>query len=609
MPTPEKTRSRKKPENLRQAMPGARRILKHVRPHLAPERPLMIGGFAALLFEVGMRLLEPWPMKFVIDSVVAAGGSSAGQQPGGLSVQTVIGLSALALLVIVGLRALGAYLTTLCFALVGSRLLTRLRAEAFGHLQRLSLSFHATARTGDLVTRITSDVGRLREVAVTAALPLIGNLVTMIGMTLVVAWLDWQLALVMLSVVPIFMLTGRHNSRKINSVSKKQRSAEGQLASLATESLGAIRLVHSYSLASRLQQAFTSSNVKTLKDGVAAKKLSAGLERTTDVLVGIATALVLYIGALRVVDGALTVGELVVFLTYLKAALKPMRDLAKYTGRIAQASASGERLVDLLEEEPDVTDRPGARRARPLRGDIRFDEVDLTYGDGRQVLKRLNLHIPAGQRVALVGPSGAGKSSIASLLSRLRDPDQGRVLFDGQDLRDLTLQSVRSQVAVVLQESMLFATTVRENIEHGRPGASDQEIEQAARIAGAHDFVMSLPEGYDTVVGERGGTLSGGQRQRISIARAALRNAPIVVLDEAMSGLDEGTELEVAAALNRLTQGRTTIVITHDLSATADCDRVVWLQGGAVVDDGPPEVIVDLYRMSRRSESSEVELA
>ncbi|GLY16976.1 protein-tyrosine-phosphatase [Kineosporia sp. NBRC 101677] len=581
------------------------RILRHVRPHLAPERPLIVGGFAALLFEVLMRLLEPWPMKFVIDSVVAATGGSAGQQPGGLGVETVILLSALALLVIVGLRALGAYLTTLCFALVGSRLLTRLRAQAFGHLQRLSLSFHDSARTGDLVTRITSDVGRLREVAVTAALPLIGNLVTMAGMVLVVAWLDWQLALVMLSVVPVFALSGRYNSRRIKGVSKKQRAAEGQLASLATESLGAIRLVHSYSLAERLQRSFVSSNVKTLKDGVEAKKLSAGLERTTDVLVGIATALVLYIGARRVLDGALTIGELVVFLTYLKAALKPMRDLAKYTGRIAQASASGERLVDLLEEVPEVRDRPDARRARPFRGDVRFEEVLLTYGDGRPVLRHLNLHVPAGQRIALVGPSGAGKSSITSLLSRLRDPDEGRVLFDGNDIRELTLQSVRSQVAVVLQEATLFATTIRENIEYGRPGATDEEIEQAARTAGAHDFVAALPQGYDTVVGERGATLSGGQRQRISIARAALRNAPIVVLDEAMSGLDEGTELEVVAALNRLTAGRTTIVITHDLAATADCDRVVWLQNGSVVDDGTPDAIIDIYRASRRSGQEE----
>ncbi len=593
-----------KPASLRQSLPGLRRTGRHVRPHLRAERPLLAGGLLALLLEVSMRLLEPWPLKFVIDAVVAAGGSTAGAQPAGLTLEQVLLLASGGLLVVVLLRALAAYLTTLSFALAGSRLMTRVRGDAFAHLQGLSMSFHDKARTGDLVTRVTSDVGRLREVAVTAALPLVGNVLTMVGMVAVVALLDWQLALLMLSVVPLFLLTGTRHSKKINGVSRKQRTAEGAIASLATESLASMRVVQSYSLEDRMQQSFASSNTKTLKDGVQAKKLSAGLERKTDVLVGIATALVLYVGARRVVDGALTAGELVVFLTYLKATFKPMRDLAKYTGRIAQAAASGERLVDLLEERPTVVDTPYAVPAPRLRGELRLRDVWLSYEPGHPVLRGLDLHVPAGQRVALVGPSGAGKSSVAGLLSRLRDPDEGAVALDGHDLRHLTLASVRPQVAVVLQESVLFATTVRDNIAWGSPGATDDDVERAARLAGAHDFILRLPDGYDTVVGERGDTLSGGQRQRIAIARAAVRDAPVVVLDEAMTGLDQETEREVVSALERLTEGRTTLVITHDLDAARGCDRVVWLERGVVADDGTPDEV-----LARRPDVREVSRA
>lgn len=577
----------RRPTTLRESMPGLHRTARHMRPHLREQKPLLAGGLVALFAEVAMRLLEPWPLKFVIDAVVAeSGGDVGGTQPA--SLQTVLLVASGALLVVVSLRALAAYLMTLCFALAGNRLLTTVRSDAYAHMQTLSMAFHDKSRTGDMVSRVTSDVGRLKEVAVTAALPLVGNVITMMGMVVVVAILDWRLALVMLAVVPVFLLSGFRLSRKINVVSRKQRKAEGALASLATETLSSMRVVQSYSLQQTLQGQFAASNDRTLKDGVQAKRLSAGLERKTDVLVGIATALVLYVGATRVVAGALTPGELVVFLTYLKSAFKPMRDLAKYTGRIAAAAASGERLIDVLEEVPTVKDASWARPAPPFRGDVHLDDVWLSYEDGHPVLRGLEMHVRPGERVAVVGPSGAGKSSVAMLLSRLRDPDSGVVRIDGHDLRDLTLESVRTQIAIVLQESLLFATTVRDNIAYGASKATDAEIEDAARLAGAHDFILALPDGYDTVVGERGSTLSGGQRQRIAIARAAVRQAPVVILDEAMSGLDEGTEAEVVDALNRLTRNRTTLVITHDLDAARDCDGMVWVEAGRVTDVGRP---------------------
>ncbi|HET7326559.1 MAG TPA: ABC transporter ATP-binding protein [Nocardioidaceae bacterium] len=580
-----------KPASLRSSVPGLRRLGRHVRPHLVAERRLLLAGTVALFAEVAMRLLEPWPLKFVIDGVVAASGADLGITTSA-SLQTVLVLASVALIAITALRALAAYLMTLSFALAGNRLLTRVRGDVYAHLQRLSMSFHDKAPTGDLVTRVTSDVGRLKEVSVTAALPLAGNTVTLVGMVVVVAVLDWQLAAVMLLVFPLFFAFSIRLSRRINTVSRTQRKAEGALASLATETLGAMRVVQSYSLEQRMQKAFSSSNAKSLRDGVQAKRLSAGLERKTDVLVGLATGLVLFVGANRVLAGALTPGELVVFLTYLKAAFKPMRDVAKYTGRIAQAAASSERIVDVLERQPSVVDASWARPARRFHGYLRFDGVWLAYEPGHPVLRGLDLTVRAGERVAIVGPSGAGKSSIAMLLSRLSDPTSGVVSIDGHDLRDLTMGSVRAQLAVVLQESVLFATTIRENIAHGLDDASDEQIEAAARLAGAHEFIGALPHGYHTVVGERGATLSGGQRQRIAIARAAMRDAPVVVLDEAMTGLDRETEREVVGALDRLTTGRTTLLITHDLDAAMTCGRAVWIDRGVVVDDGPPADVV-----------------
>jgi ATP-binding cassette subfamily B protein len=583
--------SRRKPRGLRESVPGFRRLGSYLRPHLRRERGMLALGSFGLIAEVAMRLLEPWPLKYVVDGVVTArGGRFDTDQSHNLTL--VLIAAAVGLMLVTLLRAGCAYLSTLAFSLSGSRLLSEVRGDLFAHLQRLPMAYHDRARTGDLVTRVTSDVGRLKEVAVTAALPLLGNTLTLVSMIAVVAFVDWPLALVMLLVFPAFFAMSLRLGRRINTISRKQRLAEGSLASHATESLSAMRVVKSYSLEATMQETFTSSNKKSLKDGVKAKKLSAGLERKTDVLVGLATSIVLFAGAQRVLAGAMTPGELVVFLTYLKAAFKPMRDVAKYVGRIAQAAASSERIVDVLDVAPTVTDLPQARPAGRLIGDIEFRDVWLEYEPGHPVLRGLDLKIPAGQRVALLGPSGAGKSSLAMLLSRMCDPVRGQVCIDGVDLRDMTIASLRAQTAVVLQESILFATTIEQNIAMGVPGATALEVRAAARLAGAHRFITRLPAGYDTVVGERGATLSGGERQRIAIARAAMRRAPVVILDEAMTGLDRETEAEVYGALERLTADCTTLMISHDLDAALTCDRVVWIEGGEIVDDGEPAIVL-----------------
>lgn len=549
-------------------------LVRRLTPYAGGQRLLIAGGFLALLAEVAMRLLEPWPLATVIDSLVPV--AAGGAWPDGVG--RTLAWCALLLAGVVAVRAAAAYAMTICFAVVGNRVLTRVRADLFARLTRQSIDFHDKHRTGDLVTRVTGDVGRLQEVAVTALLPLVGNLVTLLGMLVVIAILDWALALVALLVLPVFAWYAARSSDRISGVSRSQRKAEGDLASVASETFGAMPVVAGYGLHTALQRRFGGGNEKSFAEGVRAKRMSAGLERFTDVLVGLATAGVLWFGATRVMSGALTIGELTVFLTYLKTAFKPLRDMAKYTGRIAKALASGERIVDLLDTDNSLRDTSWARPAPPLRGYVTFENVYAGYPGRPPVVAGFDLAVRPGETVALVGASGAGKSTVMSLLARLRDPVSGRVAFDGHDLRDLTLDSVRSQVTLLLQEAVLFRGTIAENIASAvTEGASMDEIVAAAQLAGADEFIRRLPDGYDTVVGERGRTLSGGQRQRIAIARAAIRRTPIIVLDEPLTGLDGATAAEVKAALDRLTAGRTTFVITHDLAHAADADRVVRL--------------------------------
>ncbi|HEY8339406.1 MAG TPA: ABC transporter ATP-binding protein [Egibacteraceae bacterium] len=595
-----------RPTTLRAAAPGLLRVLRRFAPHVRRERALIAGGGAALLAEVLLRLAEPWPLKFVLDRVIVNTPGATGGWVARLDPTTLLLLCALGVIAAVGLRALASYLSTVAFALAGNRVLTRVRAEVYRHLQRLSLRYHASARTGDLITRVTGDVGRLQEVTVTAALPLVANVVTFVGMAAVMIWRSPSLALIAFAVFPVFAIAMARTSKRITRVSRTQRKVEGALASVASESLGAMKVVQSYSLEETLERQFASSNARSMRDGVKAKRLAAGLERRTDVLVAVSTGLVLFAGARLVLGGALTPGDLVVFLTYLKNAFKPLRDFAKYTGRIAKAAASGERILDVLEAAPEIVDRPDAREAPTFRGDVRFEGVTFGYAADRPVLHDLDLHARPGQRVALVGPSGAGKSSIVGLLPRLYDPDAGRVLIDGRDIREYTLDSLRSQIGVVLQDSVLFATTVRDNIAYGAPDVSDEEVVAAARAANADDFIRALPDSYDTVLGERGATLSGGQRQRIAIARAAVRRARIVVLVEPTTGLDRESQQEVEAALAELTRGRTTFVVAHDLRTVVDADLICHVEDGRVVEVGRHDDLIArdgryaaLYAMQR----------
>jgi ATP-binding cassette subfamily B protein len=538
-----------------------------------------------MLGEVLMRLLEPWPVRVVVDAVVPAAVEVAGVPSG---VGRTIVLCAVATLAIVGMRALAAYLSTVAFALVGSRVTTRLRAQVYDHVLALSMRFHDRARPGDLVVRLTGDVQRLQEVAVSAALPLLGNVALFAGMAVVMIVIDPLLAGAVLVMAPLTVVFGVTSGRKITSASRRQRANEGAVAASASEALGAIKVVHSYGLEPLLGARFGEDNDRSLRSGVAARRLAAGLERRTDVVVGIGTAVVLLVGGRGVLSGRLTPGELVVFLSYLKTAFRPMRDVAKHTGRIARAAASGERIADLLDTRPEIVDRSYAKPLRAVRGDVELSGVTFGYDPGHPVLRGVDLHIRPGERVALVGESGAGKSTIVNLVLRLVEPSAGTVRIDGHDVRDVTIASLRASTAVVLQDSVLFAMSIAENIRCGRPDATDSEVVAAAQAANADGFIRRLADGYDSVVGERGATLSGGERQRVAIARAILRRAPIVVLDEPTTGLDAQSAGEVLDALEHLTEGRTTIVIAHDPMLTRRCPRIVEVGAGLVTERPRP---------------------
>jgi ATP-binding cassette subfamily B protein len=561
----------------------------------------------ALLAEVGLRILEPWPLKFIFDHVLGTkrrGGSAVLPSVVALDPATIITVSALAIVIINGLRALADYGSTIGFTRIANRVLTAVRGELYRHLHGLSLSFHNRARSGDLLLRIMHDVNLLRDVAVTAALPLVADLLVLLAMVGVMIWLHWKLALLALITLPLFWLWTARLTPRIQRAARSQRQREAAMAASAAETIGAIKVVQALSLEGRFAESFFQRNQESQRADVRSARLTAALGRSVGFLIATSTALVLWYGARLVLRKELTPGELLVFMTYLKNAFRPVRDLAKYAGRLVKATAAGERVIHLLEQTPEVCDLPGAVPAPAFRGAVQFVDVSFAYDPGRRVLDQINFAAEPGQHVALVGPSGMGKSTLASLMLRLYDPTRGRVLIDGHDLREYSLKSLRAQISVVLQETLLFASSVRDNIAQGAPDSTLEAIEAAAQLANAHAFIQALPEGYDTLVGERGVTLSGGQRQRIAIARAAIRKAPILILDEPTTGLDEENERAVLEALQRLAQGRTTFWIAHDLRLAARADLILYLEGGRVLERGTHAELIRaggryavLYRM------------
>jgi ATP-binding cassette subfamily B protein len=592
----------KKTVALKEVIPGLVGLTRAFWPQIRARGHLIALSGLALLFAVGARLLEPWPLKLIFDWIIVPSDSAPAleniawlnaMEPLG-NVGLLLAILALTFIAIAGIRVMSEYFAAVGMALAATRIVTDIRGRMFGHLQRLSLRFHHKAKSGDLITRFTYDMERIRDTAVTALLPLVANLLTIVLMFAVMFWFNWQLAMIPLIVLPFFYVSSMRSGNKIQNVVREHRKRDGALAATAAEAIGAIKLVQALNLGALQEKAFANQNKKSLKQGAKAQRLSAALERKIEFILAIATALVLWRGVHLVIAGVITPGTLILFITYLKFVFRPMRQVAKYVTKLSRATASGERVMEILETAPEIKDPPGAVSAPRFRGHIEFDNVSFSYDGNNPILSDVSFSVLPGERVALVGSSGSGKSTIISLLLRLYDPQAGRVLIDGQDILDFKVNSVRQQIGVVLQESLLFAVSIRDNIAYGGLDADQEAIESAARLANAHTFISELENGYDTVIGERGATLSGGQLQRIAIARAAIREAPVMILDEPTLGLDNVNRREVTAALEQNMQGKSVILVTHDLLESEDFDRIVVIENGRIAEQGTHDSLMKL---------------
>ncbi len=581
----------------RRTVAGWLTLIRAFHAEIARERRLIWISAAAVLGGVVLRALEPWPLKFIYNALFLGhkhGMSLAVLQRFSPEVQVAIYIASM--VVITGLAATFEYVSTVTMGVAASRILADIRGHLFRHLANLSVSFHGRNRTGDLITHVTYDVDRMREVTVSSLLPFLVNVLSLTAMLGVMLWMNWKLGCLVAIVFPVFFLAVDRLMMRIREVAREQRRREGSVASATAEAISSIRTVQALSLQPRFMNIFSVANRRSLQAGNKAQQLSAGLERVIDLLATCTTAVVLWFGVRNVLKGELTPGDLIVFTSYLRTGFKPIRQLAKYLGQIARALASGDRILSLLGTPLEIKDEADAEVATPFKGHIVFENVSFEYEPERVALRNVSFEVKPGQKAVLVGPSGSGKSTIASLLLRLHDPCEGRILIDGRDIRSYTLESLRSHISIVMQDSPLFALSVRDNIALGKTSGTYEEVTAAARIANAHDFVTRMPRGYDTVLGERGATLSGGQRQRIAIARAAIRRAPIVILDEPTTGLDRKNEQEVSAALDRLSEDSTTLLITHDLQSAEHADLVLFLSEGRIVEYGTHESLMRLDR-------------
>ncbi|MFE3505580.1 ABC transporter ATP-binding protein [Kitasatospora sp. NPDC059160] len=494
---------------------------------------------------------------------------------------------------------------------VSERFLLALRADVFRHLQGLSLGFFERRRLGDVLSRLTADVEAVETFLLSGVLDAVAYVAELAVFLGVLFYLRWDLALTALVVAPLFWLTARRFSTRVKDASRERRRRSGSVSALAEETLGNIALVQAYNRQDWEQDRFVRENLARFRATMAATRLRALFAPIVEMLELVGALIVLGLGAWELVHGRLTLGELLVFVALLSRLYSPIQGIGRLSNGFFSASAAAERIIELLDQQPQVADPPRPLRAARVRGAVAFDGVWFRYpGTARAALCDLSLRAEPGETVALVGASGAGKSTVAKLLLRFYDPERGAVRLDGIDLRDLALTDLREQVAVLWQETLVIHGTVRENIAYGRPGATDAQITAAARAADAHEFVSRLPDGYDTVVGQRGRLLSGGQRQRIAIARAMVRDAPVLLLDEPTTGLDPESGRRILEPLGRLMNGRTTIIISHNLLTVRNADRIVLLREGRVVASGSHRHLLahddDYARLARAATPTEV---
>jgi subfamily B ATP-binding cassette protein MsbA len=558
-----------------------------LRPHW---KPLSV-AFIAVLGETLTDLLEPWPLKVVFDYVLGSKKMPAWiaglvQSTFGYDKISILYFAAFAVVAIAIVGAISTYTEKYLTTSVGQWVMHDLRRTLYHHIQLLSLSYHDKKKTGDLISRVTSDIDAIQDFVSQALLGIVVNVLTLIGMLAVMFYLDWRFTLISLSVAPLLFAVVYSYTRRIKQASRAVRKKEGEIVSVVQEVLSSIRVVKAFAREDYEQKRFEQQSLESVETALRARGLKAKLAPVVQVIVAMGTCLVLWYGVRLVLAGQLTSGSLLVFLLYLAKMYKPMRELSKMTDTLSKTIVGYERISEVIETEREVRNIPGARPAPNFKGKIEFSHVNFAYAPSSPTLKDVSFIIEPGQVAAFVGPTGAGKTTIASLVARFYDPLQGQVKIDDNDVRRYKLKSLRRQISFVLQENLLFAAPIWQNIAYGKPEASRDEIINAARLANAHEFIVKMSEGYDSMVGERGVTLSGGQRQRIAIARAIIRNAPILILDEPTSDLDAASEELVFEAFGRLMEERTSIVIAHRLATVRRADVIFVIDDGRIIEQG-----------------------
>jgi len=576
------------------------RLHSLVRECLREQRVALVLAALALLGVVLCELLVPWPMKLIFDHILLA----KPLPPALHLLQPLLALGAWPALVVCALAIAAialasgvlAYLQLYTSARIGHRITWRLRGELFAHLQRLSLAHHRTTRVGELITKVAGDTNLLRDMFSDWLLTFGRHAVTLLAMLAVMFWLNPALALVVAATLPPLLAVMYLLHRRIKAAAREQRKHEGRMASRLNEVLSHIALVQAFGRHEAEEERFRREIAANYESGMKSARVNGAIVRAIAVVSAAGTAITVLLGAREVLAGRLTPGELLVFVSYVAALYKPVRDLGRLAGKFSRASISAERVAQVLDIAPDAEDAPDAIELTHTLGEIAFEDVSFEYRPGQPVLQGLNLRVAPGERVALVGPSGAGKSTLMNLLLRLAEPSAGRILVDGIDIRRYTRASLRRALGVVPQEPMLFAVSVRENIAYGRPDATMDEIEAAARAARAHEFIIDLPQGYDTELAERAANLSGGQRQRLCLARALLREPAILLMDEPTAAVDPHSARLMHEAVGRVHRDRTLILITHDPASLAGYDRVLTLEKGRVAPVPRPAALslVDL---------------
>jgi len=572
-----------------------------IRALLRPHIPALSLGLLAVAGESIANLLEPWPLKIVLDDVLRSHGGNSwamriAQHLAGTDKLAMLKFACAAVLAIAVFDAICTYGEKYLTTSVGQWVSYELRLSIYSHVQRLSLAFHDQKRTGDLISRVTSDIDSIQSFIMNGLLGVLINVMTLVGMIAVMFYLNWKFTLIALSVAPALFAMVYSYTRRIKKASREVRKKEGEITSVVEEVLSSIRVVKAFAREDFEVRRLEQESLEAVDISLRARSLKAKLTPLVGIVVAVGTAMVLWFGARLVLSSALSAGALVVFILYLGKMYKPMQEISKMTDTYSKAAVGYERIQEILETHVEVKDAKGARRAPRFKGDIEFEDVTFAYNNNEDapILKNVSFPMKAGEVSALVGPTGAGKTSIISLIPRFYDPNSGVIKIDGTDIKQFQQKSLRQQMSFVLQETVLFHAPVWQNIAYGKPNATRAEIIKAAEMANASEFIDKLPDGYDTILGERGMTLSGGQRQRIAIARAVIRNTPILILDEPTSGLDSASENLVFEALDRLMEGKTVVVIAHRLSTIQRADTIFVVKDGEILERGKHDELMKM---------------